>query len=221
MVNFYENLYEFIWCFSNFCLFCFEGYFRIFQFFCLPVLVWVCVDGKSTSNLATLDFRLGASNSRLVDELSTRPDYFRFLSHQFHQKELSLVASWIPLATCDTFKDTQNTCYRNGIFFDRWVGDDGAHSLLPLDQLGKLVISHISLHPPYIKILGSESLSWVVFVGPRIFSRLLGLGCLSGMLMQVPTWKSPRFLHVFGVKCFEVSPCCFFSPEVSIDKKEV
>lgn len=41
-------------------------------------------------------------------------------------------------------------------FFDRWVGDDGAHSLLPLDQLGKLVISHISLHPPYIKILGSQ-----------------------------------------------------------------
>ena len=30
------------------------------------------------------------------------------------------------------------------------------HSLLPLDQLGKLVISHISLHPPYIKILGSQ-----------------------------------------------------------------
>ena len=74
-------------------------------------------------------FRLGASKSRLMDELSTRPDYFSrvWLQAEYHWLHV------IPLKMC------RETCYINGVFVDRWVGDDD-NSLLPLDQLQKLVI---------------------------------------------------------------------------------
>jgi len=213
--EFYENSYEFIWVFLIFACFVLRDI--------SAVLVWVCVDGKSTSNLAILVFSAGSIPGWGMNWVQDQT-----ISGFYHTS--SIKRSWVWLQAeyhwlhVIPFKMCRETCYINGVFLtdglemmafafttrSTWEAGDKSH--FPPSSLYK---------NPW------QPAKWVVFVGQRIFARLLGLGCLRCLwnrqvenrcqICSAEQWKGFCMFLVLNVSNFHP---VFFS-EVSIDEKEV